>query len=150
MNPERGRKPEVVDAVQCPAYGISEREPRKGTETTASRNPRTSAPPAISEREPRKGTETILVSILITHHLNIFQNVNPERGRKLDAVSLTAPQPFSNISEREPRKGTETKYDQSTNDAGFNKFQNVNPERGRKHGEEYGLADGEPMIHFRT
>ena len=36
-----------------------------------------------------------------------FQNVNPERGRKLIDVVTEIPEK-TDISEREPRKGTET------------------------------------------
>ena len=60
----------------------------------------------ISEREPRKGTET-QASVNPCLYRHIFQNVNPERGRKRtlsdeDKAAIQA------ISEREPRKGTET------------------------------------------
>ena len=58
----------------------------------------------ISEHEPRKGTETLV--IVKTSYLLRFQNMNPERGRKLKEFARhTGIHP---ISEHEPRKGTET------------------------------------------
>ena len=78
-NPERGRK--LDDGLRySPAGGISEHEPRKGTETPALLADATLTA-SISECEPRKGTET-------------------GGGSKLRRKSLV-------ISEREPRKGTE-------------------------------------------
>ena len=59
---------------------ISEREPRKGTETNVGHLHRVEAN-RISEREPRKGTETVATSVIATS-IAAFQNVNPERGRK--------------------------------------------------------------------
>ena len=63
---------------------ISEREPRKGTETIMEVKLNKEEMLNISEREPRKGTETPTMK----HWLNTYNS-------------------FS-ISEREPRKGTET------------------------------------------
>ena len=85
-------------------YFISEHEPRKGTETPS----RTSLGRAsrISEHEPRKGTETRASDGISSHRGyfrtrtpkgdgnnkgilcstcsgTLFQNTNPERGRKL-------------------------------------------------------------------
>ena len=61
----------------------------------------------------------------------LFQNVNPERGRKRDlekvkGLSIT---PFQNVNPERGRKRVALyqALDQSTN-----RFQNVNPERGRK------------------
>ena len=60
----------------------------------------------ISEHEPRKGTETEKLEECFAHSFNLFQNTNPERGRK--------PANFS------------------SNFFWYPKFQNTNPERGRK------------------
>ena len=105
VNPERGRKLRCKILVPLAAKNISEREPRKGTET----------------RQPNHlGRNLVLV----------FQNVNPERGRKrlIRHVYLFFAQSYfrtwtpkgdgnsrptlntsfsARISEREPRKGTE-------------------------------------------
>ena len=102
-NPERGRKPEGL-RESSRQQGISEHEPRKGTETRLvppwgikdihfrTRTPKGDGnceEPAdwqvgrvISEHEPRKGTETANID------------------------KLTIKEEF--ISEHEPRKGTET------------------------------------------
>ena len=85
---------------------------------------------AISEHEPRKGTETFLLVVMIMTSYVLFQNTNPERGRKLvpsGRICITifhfrtrTPKGDGNmlnmtiilseyvISEHEPRKGTET------------------------------------------
>ena len=85
---------------------ISEREPRKGTET-ADHASQSCAASSISEREPRKGTETMESSRRMSCQRWKFQNVNPERGRKPTAHAIVA-LCRRHISEREPRKGTET------------------------------------------
>ena len=84
---------------------ISEREPRKGTET-ADHASQSCAASSISEREPRKGTETMESSRRMSCQRWKFQNVNPERGRKLCGSDIKVGDLV--ISEREPRKGTET------------------------------------------
>ena len=61
-------------------YGISEHEPRKGTETPHCLNC-VEITTQISEHEPRKGTETAVEMVVIADWI---------------------------ISEHEPRKGTET------------------------------------------
>ena len=61
----------------------------------------------ISEHEPRKGTETWLAATGVAVEMAVFQNTNPERGRKRlpkSAIDFEA----ELISEHEPRKGTET------------------------------------------
>ena len=84
---------------------ISEREPRKGTETPSLTASLIARSMTISEREPRKGTETLTV-LPCSFSLIKFQNVNPERGRK--PPMETQKTLCGRISEREPRKGTET------------------------------------------
>ena len=56
VNPERGRKRPSCHATTA-ILGISEREPRKGTETKQLSD-YLQDHQDISEREPRKGTET--------------------------------------------------------------------------------------------
>ena len=80
-----GRKPTIDVMFNTSFSGISEHEPRKGTETSCRKQHILVQHFSISEREPRKGTETM--SIL--------------------RLSRLVPQ----ISEREPRKGTETLLD---------------------------------------
>ena len=106
---------------------ISEREPRKGTETKKPCQKHEKH--SISEREPRKGTETTPQEREALS-AKIFQNVNPERGRKRIRC-LCVQGEIREISEREPRKGTET-FTSRDISRGFVTFQNVNPERGRK------------------
>ena len=111
MTPERGRKL-ADDSGPCGLGGlISERDPRKGTETKLPIDAIDLQ--AISERDPRKGTETGHgeASMGGGHRPSmladaLFQNVTPERGRKLvRSLGLTN---------------------------SFKIFQNVTPERGRK------------------
>ena len=127
MNPERGRKHYGVVYDAYTNHFISEREPRKGTETITNRlGPDMSY--EISEREPRKGTET-WKNHFFSFFVSLFQNVNPERGRKPDRLKVTPQQlGFQNVNPERGRKPA---------DFGFNVqfaqlFQNVNPERGRK------------------
>ena len=80
VNPERGRK--LLDKKgDKPEQIISEREPRKGTETFLLSHLHSLLHRVISEREPRKGTETHNKA-RISEREPRFQNVNPERGRK--------------------------------------------------------------------
>ena len=65
MNPERGRKREQDVAGSNPATWISEREPRKGTETLSHEFTGLDEVNKISEREPRKGTETTIGDFFI-------------------------------------------------------------------------------------
>ena len=60
----------------------------------------------ISEHKPRKGTETCHCPQYHTENIVLFQNTNPERGRKLKEMM--------------------------ENDKTNVGFQNTNPERGRK------------------
>ena len=81
-NPERGRKP-YLHPLSINAHEIiSEHEPRKGTETWGNRN-EYFCHVKISEHEPRKGTETPKLIGAFVRKFLIFQNTNPERGRKL-------------------------------------------------------------------
>ena len=61
----------------------------------------------ISEHEPRKGTETRCFRRPKLNELALFQNTNPERGRKHLGGSRVRGS-LLHISEHEPRKGTET------------------------------------------
>ena len=87
----------------------------------------------ISERDPRKGTET--VGIVHNKYVALlFQNVTPERGRKLTPLRLVHGL-LVDISERDPRKGTETMISPPDTPDRPQEFQNVTPERGRKHAQ---------------
>ena len=82
VNPERGRKQDAPQALHHSRRRISEREPRKGTETPFVGREYHVTRGLISEREPRKGTET-----------------RAALEMKIKSCKY--------ISEREPRKGTE-------------------------------------------
>ena len=124
VNPERGRKQTYLPCHTWYLPLISEREPRKGTETNWDSFSSPWCCFAISEREPRKGTETVTCGDGCCRG-NAFQNVNPERGRKLPVRAFPF-LPFYTVS-----------------------FQNVNPERGRK---LYSISYIQIVysIHFRT
>ena len=129
MNPERGRKPVGFIMISISYHLFQNVNPERGRKRTFSRRLENFRL-FISEREPRKGTETCLVR-LQRLLLLAFQNVNPERGRKLSAGSRRIV-PANLISEREPRKGTETARRREAFGGQSPRFQNVNPERGRK------------------
>ena len=61
----------------------------------------------ISEHEPRKGTETASLSALRENGNGISEH-EPRKGTETSASDLQASSFFA-ISEHEPRKGTETK-----------------------------------------
>ena len=61
----------------------------------------------ISEHEPRKGTETIKNLNRKDIVFISFQNMNPARGRKF-FILVSSLEIETVISEHEPRKGTET------------------------------------------
>ena len=125
--PRKGTETIPLDAIRVPV-AISEHEPRKGTETRLVEI-RVVKVPVISEHEPRKGTETMIKNLYHSSR-RLFQNTNPERGRKLWArreyrrvypnFRTRTPKGDGNviigqasinprlISEHEPRKGTET------------------------------------------
>ena len=83
---------------------ISEREPRKGTETVPAGVVKYPVK-VISEREPRKGTETRINAFKEDAH--VISEREPRKGtetcRLIDGTFWA-----ESISEREPRKGTET------------------------------------------
>ena len=81
---------------------------------------------------PERGRKPNTFWITFADAPALFQNVNPERGRKLNEAKRRNAKRLYCISEREPRKGTETPCEYLNNLIGGLKFQNVNPERGRK------------------
>ena len=111
------------------ALEISEHEPRKGTETSATIRLTTNITP-FQNTNPERGRKLVAIRRIVAIVLQ-FQNTNPERGRKRTDFSGVSENEFF-ISEHEPRKGTETSklYRQSLSI--FAIFQNTNPERGRK------------------
>ena len=64
--------------------------------------------PRISEREPRKGTETCIVVLHRRWCRNEISEREPRKGTETPCKGVNRRLPHS-ISEREPRKGTETK-----------------------------------------
>ena len=133
-------------------FFISEHEPRKGTETFLRGrcsgfliyNFRTRTPKgdgnstsfsavcfstfSISEHEPRKGTETA-AGVLVYVALCLFQNTNPERGRKPAALSSFS---FSAANFRTRTPKGDGNGISAPIISYLPKFQNTNPERGRK------------------
>ena len=154
-NPERGRKQAVgflqrlaclvhfktrtpkgdgnpyLHSLYIPLRLISKHEPRKGTETSSGVMSSQSSGNGISKHEPRKGTETLCLAETVGVPCKVFQNTNPERGRKRLFNTLLVntfyfktrtPKGDGNsrrphalgalvqkISKHEPRKGTETR-----------------------------------------
>ena len=81
--PRKGTETTKDSRRYRPALPISEHEPRKGTETQVKTSRKlVSRNSAISEHEPRKGTETAFLLSASLKPLLLFQNMNPERGRK--------------------------------------------------------------------
>ena len=147
-----GNKTHILNHRRNPC--ISEHEPRKGTETAFSVERSTSLDSYFRTRTP-KGDGNFSEPSSCTRSKVLFQNTNPERGRKLagilslKAVSLlfqnTNPERGRKLPRlcshnvRKPNFRTRT----PKGDGNFSSllpnpylvyiFQNVNPERGRKH-----------------
>ena len=83
----------------------------------------------ISEHEPRKETETSIAGSP-SSPCRLFQNTNPERGRKLSVPCLFC-ESFLNFRTRTP-KGDGNAGWTAANPEAVTVFQNTNPERGRK------------------
>ena len=80
--PRKGTETKPFEIRKLPvAELISKHEPRKGTETSAC-SCISSTRSVISKHEPRKGTETPRLSRALQATWPLFQNTNPERGRK--------------------------------------------------------------------
>ena len=127
-NPERGRKRPVRQNLSTRCLCISEHEPRKGTETAnLSTIARRAA--SISEHEPRKGTETNDKGRRLDICLIVFQNTNPERGRKHCHSYICVL--VYNFRTRTP-KGDGNGCSWLLYSHTTPPFQNTNPGRGRK------------------
>ena len=129
MNPERGRKRRAY-LTNFKTPFISEREPRKGTETSSDTIHEAWDGFKFQNVNPERGRKQQEFNCEQCRY-NIFQNVNPERGRKPKLHGFL-PSKGRRISEREPRKGTETRGRNHASEYYHTVFQNVNPERGRK------------------
>ena len=107
---------------------ISEHEPRKGTETDKPCKSQGGIESHFRTRTPKGDGNSSMVSEDNESFSSLFQNTNPERGRKLRRILYMS---AGKISEHEPRKGTETpRLTPITSRPTI--FQNTNPERGRK------------------
>ena len=109
---------------------ISEHKPRKGTETAAL-NRLTVYPPTDFRTQTPKGDGNYSHDLFTILVIALFQNTNPERGRKrrtliCNNVSLVK---FQNTNPERGRKLSRLALFLLL----FLLFQNTNPERGRKH-----------------
>ena len=86
---------------------------------------------AISEHKPRKGTETEKIPVVIGILTNIFQNTNPERGRKLTFHRQAYPV-WLKFQNTNPERGRKPPINPVFCTGLRHQSQNTNPERGRK------------------
>ena len=126
MNPERGRKQSYRRPLSAPLPIFQNVNPERGRKQIRGVEHKQSQ--QISEREPRKGTETGVGDSVRRVEL-AFQNVNPERGRKPKRNCCSAHAgSFQNVN---PERGRKL-FDTFAYSFKAFLFQNVNPERGRK------------------